>query len=137
MGMTQLTFNEELRYPDDPSGITIPMLISYGGKTLRASPKADCGAEVCLFSREIGEGLGLQIEQGIPTTLNMLNSSLEVFGHEVVIQTGTLIFQSVIYFAKYPGLPRNILGREGWLRKIRFAVIDYDNLLYLSPYDSL
>ena len=134
--ITQLTFNEELRYADDPAGITFPTLISYGGKTLRASAKVDCGADVCLFSREIGEELGLQVEQGIPKTLNLLNSSLEAFGHEVVIQTSDLIFQSVIYFAKYPGLPRNILGRQGWLRNIRLAIIDYDNLLYLSPYDS-
>ncbi len=137
MGITtQLTFNEELRYPDDPAGITLPTLISYGGKTLRASAKVDCGAGVCLFSREIGEELGIQIEQGIPTTLTLLNSSLEACGHEVVIQTSALILESVVYFAKYPGLPRNILGREGWLRKIKFAVVDYDNLLYLSPYDS-
>ena len=132
----QLTFNEELRYPDDPAGITFPTLISYGGKALRASAKVDCGADVCLFSREIGEELGLQVEQGIPKTMNLLNGSLEAFGHEVVIQTGDLIFQSVVYFAKYPGLPRNILGRQGWLRNIRLAIIDYDNLLYLSPYDS-
>ena len=39
------------------------------------------------------------------------------------------------YFAKYPGLPRNILGRQGWLRNLRMAVIDYDSLLYLSAYD--
>jgi hypothetical protein len=39
-------------------------------------------------------------------------------------------------FAKYPGLQRNVLGREGWLRNLRIAVIDYDSLLYLSAYDS-
>jgi hypothetical protein len=33
-------------------------------------------------------------------------------------------------------LRRNLLGRQGWLRKLRIAVIDYDNLLYLSVYDS-
>jgi hypothetical protein len=41
-----------------------------------------------------------------------------------------------VYFAKYPGLPRNILGRQGWLHNRRLAVIDYDNLLYLSAYDA-
>ncbi|MDX2041364.1 MAG: hypothetical protein SF097_08945 [Acidobacteriota bacterium] len=41
-----------------------------------------------------------------------------------------------MYFAKYPGLQRNLLGRRGWLRNLKLAVIDYDNLLYLSAYDS-
>lgn len=39
-------------------------------------------------------------------------------------------------FAKYPGLQRNLLGRQGWLRNLRLGLIDYDNLLYLSAYDA-
>jgi hypothetical protein len=52
------------------------------------------------------------------------------------LQTGELIFQSTVYCAKHPGLPRNLLGRRGWLRNLRLAIIDYDNLLYLSDYHS-
>jgi hypothetical protein len=68
--------------------------------------------------------------------LGSLGYTLEAFGHEVTLQTGAFAFQSVVYFAKYPNLQRNILGRQGWLRNLRLAVIDYDNLLYLSTYDS-
>ena len=50
--------------------------------------------------------------------------------------TFTEAMQSVVYFAKYPGLPRNLLGRQGWLRNLRLGVIDYDNLLYLSHYSA-
>jgi hypothetical protein len=32
---------------------------------------------------------------------------------------GERAFHSLIYFAKYPGLPRNVLGRQGWLRNLR------------------
>lgn len=65
-----------------------------------------------------------------------LTGSLEAFGHQVTLQTGELIFQSTVYFAKYPGVQRNLLGRQGWLRNLRLAIIDYDNLLYLSDYNS-
>jgi hypothetical protein len=65
-----------------------------------------------------------------------LSGSLEAYGHEVTLQTGDIAFQSVVYFAKYPGLQRNLLGRQGWLRNLRLGVIDYDNLLYLSAYDA-
>lgn len=132
----QLNFTEELRYADDLAGISIPVVLSYGEKSRRVQAKVDTGGEVCLFSREDGTILGVPIEQGIPITLSSLGGNIEAFGHEVVIQTGALIFQSIVYFAKYPGLPRNILGRRGWLRNLKLAVVDYDNLLYLSAYNS-
>lgn len=133
---TQLTFTDVFPYPDDPLGITLPVALIYGGKAIRITAKVDTGAAVCLFSHEDGLQLGLPIAQGIPIVLASLGGSLEAFGHEVVLQTSALAFQSVVYFAKYPGLPRNILGRQGWLRNLQLAVIDYDNLLYLSAYGS-
>jgi hypothetical protein len=130
--MIQLAFTQEYTYPDEPDGITLPTTLSYGGKSLTANAKVDTGAEVCLFKREHAEELGLPVEKGLPK----FGYTLEAFGHEVNLQTGAFAFQSVVYFAKYPNLPRNILGRQGWLRNLRLAVIDYDNLLYLSSYDS-
>lgn len=134
--MTQLTFDEEYRYKDDEEGIPVSVILTYGDKTIRTDAKVDPGAAVCLFSHEDGLDLGVPIEQGVPITLGGLTGSLEAFGHEVTLQTGQLVFQSTVYFAKYPGLPRNLLGRRGWLRNLRLALIDYDNLLYLSDYDS-
>lgn len=134
--MIQLTFTDEFIYPDSSDGITIPTLLRSGDRAITDTAKVDTGAEVCLFRREIGEELGLPLEQGLPVTLRSLAGPVEAFGHEVTIQTGNFSFQSFVYFAKYPGLPRNILGRRGWLRNLRFAVIDYDNLLYLSDYHS-
>jgi hypothetical protein len=96
----------------------------------------DPGAAVCLFSYEDALDLGIPIEQGLPIRLSGLTGSLDAFGHEVTLQTGELIFQSTVYCAKHPGLPRNLLGRRGWLRNLRLAIIDYDNLLYLSDYHS-
>ncbi|MBO0858146.1 MAG: hypothetical protein J2P21_06755 [Chloracidobacterium sp.] len=134
--MIQLHFTDVYRYPDDVDGITIPVMLSYGSIDIRVQAKVDTGAGVCLFSYEDGLKLGIQVAQGTPLTLRSLGGPLEAFGHEVLLQTGDLVFQSFVYFAKYPGLLYNILGREGWLRKVRLAVIDYDNLLYLSSYDS-
>ena len=131
-----LHFDKEFIYPDSDEGITIPVALSYGGKPVRVFAKVDPGAAVCLFSREDGQKLNLAIEEGIPLKLRSLTGSLDAFGHEVTIQTGDLVFQSMVYFAKYPGLPCNLLGRQGWLRKLRLAIIDYDNLLYLSDYNS-
>ncbi|MBO0863165.1 MAG: retropepsin-like domain-containing protein [Chloracidobacterium sp.] len=133
---TQLTFSDEFVYDDSPYGITIPVMLSYGATDILASAKVDTGAQVCLFSHEDGLKLGIPIEQGLYAVLDGLGGSVEAFGHEVTIQAGELAFHSLAFFAKYPGLSRNILGRQGWLRNLRMAVIDYDNLLSLSSYDS-
>lgn len=133
---TQLTFTEKLSYKDESSGINIGVMLSHGENDIFVSAKVDTGAAVCLFSREAGAELGIEVEHGIPITLDSLGGSVEAFGHEVILQTGELIFQSLVYFAKYPGLPRNLLGRQGWLRNLKLAVIDYDNLLYLNTYNA-
>lgn len=134
--MKQLTFSQEHHYPDDEEGISVSINLVYGDQTYRVDAKVDPGAAVCLFSHEIGLKLGIPIEQGIPIRLSGLTGSLEEFGHEVTLQTGDIAFQSLVSFAKIPGLQRNLLGRRGWLRNLKLAVIDYDNLLYLSAYDS-
>lgn len=134
--MNQLNFAEEFFYKDDSQGISLPVKLTYAGTVIDVLAKVDTGAAVCLFSYEDAIDLGISIEQGIPLRLGGLTGSLEAFGHEVTLQTGDIAFQRVVYFAKHPGLQRNLLGRRGWLRNLKLAVIDYDNLLYLSAYVS-
>jgi hypothetical protein len=134
--MTQLTFDEEYRYEDDEEGIPISVTLTYGDQIVLTEAKVDPGSAICLFTHEVGVALDVPIEQGDPIILRSLTGSLDAFGHEVTLQTGQLVFQSTVYFAKYPGLPRNLLGRRGWLRNLRLGLIDYDNLLYLSAYES-
>jgi hypothetical protein len=62
--------------------------LSHGEKTLAVWAKVDTGGEVCLFSNEIGSRLGLQVEQGIPTTLDSLGGPIEAFGHSVGLFKG-------------------------------------------------
>lgn len=133
---TELTFSQEFLYQDDPAGIVLLVLLTYEQQTVEVPAKVDTGAAVCLFSHEIGRKLGIPVEQGIPTVLDTLGGPIAALGREVTIQTGELAFYNLVYFAKYPGLPRNILGRQGWLRNLRLGLIDYDNLLYLNAYDS-
>lgn len=51
-----------------------------------------------------------------------------------MIQTFGIAMISVIYFAKYPGITRNLLGRLGWLRNLQLGLRDYDNKLFISEY---
>lgn len=129
-----IIYSESLSYPDDEEGITVRVALSSGEFDAQVFAKVDTGAAVYLFSREIGLQLGLDIEQGLPIRLGSLLGTLDAFGHEVSLHTGTLSFPTTVYFAKDPGLPRNFLGRRGWLRNIRLGIVDYENVLYMARY---
>jgi len=44
-------------------------------------------------------------------------------------------YETTVYFAKDYNFNRNILGRQGWLDRVRLGLIDYDGKLYLSEYN--
>ncbi len=131
-----LTFDITYLYEDSVEGIAIPVTLISGGGIYRAAAKVDPGAEVCLFSREAGEQLGLDVESGIPKLLGSLTGTLDSFGHEVTIQTFGIMMDSMVYFSKYTGLTRNILGRLGWIRNLQIGLRDYENKLFVSKYQS-
>jgi len=60
---------------------------------------------------------------------------VEAFGHRVTIETLGLNFESVVYFFADERINKNLLGRLGWLDRIRLGLIDDDGLLYVAPYD--
>ena len=129
-----LSFDLHHGYADFRRGIEIPAALKLGEEVVLCQAKIDTGAEVCLFKREIGETLGLRIETGHPIELDSLGGILHAYGHSITLHTLGIEFDSVVYFAATYGLRRNLLGREGWLRKVRLAIVDYDSALYLSLY---
>lgn len=131
----QLVFDLKHIYPDNIDGITLEVILVSGTMQTRTQAKLDCGAEHCIFSREVGLKLGLAIENGLPKLMGTLTGVLDTFGHEVTIQFAGIALHSTVYFAKHPGLLRNLLGRQGWIRQLRVGLVDYDNTLYLSPYN--
>src|SRR5215468_8073725 len=131
----EITFSKSIPYPDVDGGIQLYVVLSRAEFRATAEAIVDSGGSVCLFSREVGVSLGLNIETGIPKRLDYLGGPIDSFGHEVTLETVGLTFQSTVYFAKYPNLPRNILGRQGWLRNIKLGLVDYENMMYLSKYE--
>jgi hypothetical protein len=62
-------------------GIEIPLVISFKGKDIQTSGYADCGAEACNFSSEIGQMLGIDIEAGEPKWFGSASGgTLETYG---------------------------------------------------------
>jgi hypothetical protein len=132
----QFAFDLAYRYPDKAGGITIPVILQFGEFSTSTTAKVDTGCELCLFSNETAQRLGIDVETGASLTMDSLGGPLDAFGHNVIIQTFGLSVESVVYFAKYPGLGRNLLGRQGWLHQLKICLVDYDSTIYLQPYDA-
>jgi len=79
----QLSFDFAYRYPDDDAGITIPVILQYGELSTPTTAKVDCGSELCLFSNETAQRLGISVDEGIPIVLDSLGGPLDAYGHEV------------------------------------------------------
>jgi hypothetical protein len=43
--------------------------------------------------------------------------------------------ESMVYFFPEERINKNLLGRVGWLDRVRFGLVDYDHELYLAAYD--
>jgi hypothetical protein len=63
------------------------------------------------------------------------NSAFEAFGHEVEISVLGIVTNALVYFFADPAIDRNVLGRIGWLDRVRLGLVHHDSKVYLAPYD--
>ncbi|HYE75573.1 MAG TPA: hypothetical protein VEF04_19680 [Blastocatellia bacterium] len=130
-----LTFAQKSHYDSQSSGISVEVTLQRGSETAITAAKIDTGAQFCLFARQIGEDLEINIETGWRIELQTLVGSLVAYGHEVTLEVLGLTFSTVVYFAEDEYMKRNLLGRQGWLQLVKLAIIDYNSEIYLSPYN--
>lgn len=132
-----LEFNQKFVYQKNKRGIFIPVTLLSGTMTTTCGAKFDPGADFCYFAREHAEELGLQVETGslIRVGTNQPGQPMIFYGHEIKIRTLGYEIEAVIYFWEHYRLPRNLLGRAGYINKFRFGLIEHDLELYLSHYD--
>jgi len=115
-------------------GINVPITLSIGGQTVGLIAKLDTGAANCNFERKYAEILGLEIESGPLQRFRTVAGSFAAYRHEVTMQTFGIEFSAAVFFAQDAAFSRNLLGRSGWLDRLRIGIIDYDRTLFLGPY---
>lgn len=124
-----IEFDVVFNYADQEEGIEIPLALNANGRSLMTVGFVDTGCGACLFGNEIGMDLGIDIESGeFAIFKSGAGGSVPAYGHPIVIEFLGIAFESFVYFAKYQGLQRNLLGRVGFLRKLRFGLIEYDTM---------
>ena len=131
----QLTFTSVYSYDTRKSGISVPVSLRYGPDSIQVIAKLDTGASFCIFEGIHGKRLGLNLESGIPQRVHTVTGSFLTYGHEITIETFGIETVATVYFAADDSFTRNVLGRQGWLDRVRLGLVDYEGKLYLNPYD--
>lgn len=129
-----LNFEQLYLYDTDRVGITISIELRLLELAVTFDAHVDTGASFCIFQRQYGEALGIDIESGERVVVGTATGTFIVYGHMVTLSTVGLEFDAMVFFASHEGFSRNVLGRNGWLNKVRFGLIEYEGKLFLSQY---
>lgn len=133
--MGTLAFSAKYDYLASQSGIEVPIGLSIAKREVRLLAKVDTGAAFCIFQREYGEQLGIDVESGQYQKVRTQTGTFDTFGHTVNLSCLDWQFETMVYFAALKELSRNVVGRVGWLEHFRLGLIDQDSVLFLSGYD--
>jgi hypothetical protein len=94
--------------------------------------KLDTGSTCCIFERSYSALLGLDLYSGISQRIRTATGAFQTFGHEVTLSVFDFEWQAVVYFVESESFSLNVLGRFGFLDRLRIAVVDYEEQLYLA-----
>ncbi len=96
--------------------------------------KLDTGSTYCIFERNYASLLNLDLTSGMPERILTATGAFRAYGHEVTVCVFDVEWQALVYFAEHESFSVNVLGRIGFLDRLRIALVDYEELLYLGPY---
>ena len=130
-----LSFSRSHRYDARQIGVFVPVTIHSGSEATNLYARVDTGSSFCVFERQHGEKLGLDVEKGTPQQISTVAGSFLTYAHEVTLIVLDIETTTTAYFAADETFSRNVLGRQGWLDRVRVGLVDYDGQLYLSAYD--
>jgi hypothetical protein len=129
-----LNFDQLIKYDVGQPGITLPATLKLINKSVDIVAKLDTGSTDCIFTRSVGEELGLVIEDGELTYIGTAAGRFPAYLHEITLSVLDYDFDAFVYFAAEEHFNRNILGRFGFLDRVQIGLIDYEGELYISRY---
>jgi hypothetical protein len=131
----ELFFSERYTYDSRLEGITVPAVLKAGGETVELLAKLDTGAAECFFQHDYGVASGLRVEEGVRQRYMRVSGPFEAFGHEISIEVLGIETSTTAFFYADPSIGRNVLGRRGWLNRIRLGLVDHDSAVYIADYN--
>ena len=130
-----LSFLNQIFYDRHPDIAFSIFLSSDSQFFVPVKVKLDTGSTFCVFQRQYAEALGIEVEQGTPERMRAATGSFLAYGHELLISMEGIEWQATVFFAEDEYFPVNVVGRVGFLDRLRIGLVDYEQTLYLSAYD--
>ncbi len=116
--------------------ITVKVDLISGASAVTVNAKLDCGSKFCVFQPHFARLLGFELESGVPQGIRTAAGSFPAYGHEVTLTVSGLEWQTTVFFAAPEDFPINVVGRIGFLDHLQVGLVDYEQLLYLGPYEA-
>ena len=132
--MYKIEFAAAHSYSSEREGISVPVVLKNGENSVRLAASIDTGATFCIFRNELAEALDLDPANATLKRFRTANSGFEAFGHEVELSVLGVTTFSTVYFFADPAINKNVLGRVGWLDRVRLGLVEHDATMYLAPY---
>ncbi|HEX4950074.1 MAG TPA: aspartyl protease family protein [Blastocatellia bacterium] len=130
-----LSFLNRIFYDHHPA-ITFSIFLSSDSQTfVPVKVKLDTGSTFCVLQRQYAEALGIEVEKGAQERVRAATGSFLAYGHEIMISLEGIEWQAMVFFAEDEFFPVNVVGRVGFLDRLRIGLVDYEQTLYLSAYD--
>lgn len=135
MGVTyQVTYDQLVSYDPGQAGITLSVTLSLAARPVNVEVKLDTGATDCIFAREWGDQLGLDVESGRAVRIRTTTGVFIAHEHDVTLNVLGIDFDLPALFAQEPGFRPSVLGRHGFLDHVYLGLVDYEGKLYLRKY---
>ena len=134
--MESVLFDEVHFYDTLKVGITASVILSSGGDLVDFEAKIDTGSSYCVFERKHAERLNLDVESGEYLRISAAMAGFDAYGHDLTLSVLGIETYAKVYFAKEESFTRNVLGRQGFLDRVKLGLIDYEGKLLLSAYGS-
>ena len=132
--METVSFDKVFEYNTLKTGITVLVVLQSGDNEVDFEAKVDTGATHCVFERKHAERLGIDVESGEPVHFITAAGDFDAYAHDVVLSILEVETYTKVCFAKEESFTRNVLGRGGWLDRVKLGLIDYEGKLLLSAY---
>ena len=129
-----LTFDKTHYYNTLTPGISLTAILHHGHESVECEVKLDTGSIHCIFKRAHGELLGLDIESTVADNIATVTGSFKAHSHTIMIEVLGIRTEATVYFAADQQFTRNVLGRTGWLDRVKLGLVDYEAKLLLGPY---
>jgi hypothetical protein len=105
-----MSFAKSVQYDPGQPSIAVAVTLSLSQDHINCEAKVDTGASLCIFARELGEQLGLEIESGMRQLVGTVTGTFVVYLHEVNLAVAGLECSAFVGFAEDEGFRRNVLG---------------------------